>query len=127
MVTTFEGDSAVIDNNAAAPVKSDAARLSHTNRFCGRTHHSAGSQYWRYSSSAVIITRAAGATRAARFKARCSSVERSPRREYCAGAGDSSTFAVGAHSGPWSSATTMHQCVFGKPSDVKRAPGGGPY
>ena len=34
------------------------------------------------------------------------------RREYCAGAGESSTFAVGAHSEPWSSATTMHQCVL---------------
>src|SRR5580704_12766668 len=100
MVTTLEGDTWAIDSNAAAPVSNEVARFSPTKRFSGRTYHTDGSQYSRYSSSAVIITCDGGAILAARRIVLCSRVEDPPSLEYCAGEGLSPNCTVGAHSGP---------------------------
>src|SRR5450631_3999867 len=86
MVTTLEGETLAIANNAAAPVSSEAALLSPTKRFSGRMGQRAGSQYCRYSSNAVTMTWLTDVSRAARAIAVCRGVADSPRLQYWAGA-----------------------------------------
>jgi hypothetical protein len=52
-VTMLEGDLLAIDSSAAAAVRVEAARLSQMKRFAGGVNQRDGSQYSRYSSSAV--------------------------------------------------------------------------
>ena len=85
---------------AAADVRVDSARPSHTNRCSGRTNHKEGSQKSRYSSSTVTITCDAGAMCVARASALCSNVVLPPNRAYCTGDGASWVFNTGAQSWP---------------------------
>src|ERR1700722_19120583 len=100
MVTTFDGESAAIDSNAAAVVNEDVMRLSETKRRSGRRNQSAGSQRPRSSSLTVTAICVAGAICSARCNAFCSNVVGSPKPQYWTGDVPATPAIEDTYSGP---------------------------